>query len=126
VEKYSYNESSQKKHKQKHSSHEDNDKTKKIKKKVVGVKKKRRRKKPAIQNSPITYIKLPAQPYSFVKTEGPTSSIYSPKSSSSSYFDQNPLQALFKGLIGEADKSGRTIFTPKYWIFMYFALINCI
>ena len=111
-EKYSSQESLQKKQKRKNSNHGDNDKTKKVKKKRVGVKKKRKR-KPVVQNSPITYIKLPAQPYSFVKTEGPTSSIYSPKSSSSSYFNENPLQALFKGVFGEADKSGKTNFTKR-------------
>ena len=71
-------------------------------------KKRKRKKKPALKNSPITYIKLPASPYSFVKSEGSTSSYYSPKSSSNSYLNgNNPFQALFKGVLGEADKSGK-------------------
>ena len=74
-------------------------------------KKRKRKKKPALKNSPITYIKLPASPYSFVKSEGSTSSYYSPKSSSNSYLNgNNPFQALFKGVLGEADKSGKFIF----------------
>ena len=107
LERYSSNESLQKPQNRNNSTYEEKGKRKKIKKKVVGGKKKRRR-KPSVQNSPITYIKLPAQPYSFVKTEGTASTIYSPKKSSSSYFDVNPLQALFKGVFGEADKSGRS------------------
>ena len=90
------------------SSHEMKSKTKKKKQKGTGGKKKRRR-KPALKNSPITYIKLPAQPYSFVKSEDSTSSYYTPKkSSSSSQFGGNPFQALFQGIFsGETDKSGR-------------------
>ena len=89
------------------SSHETKTKTKRKKQKGDGGKKKRRR-KPVLKNSPITYIKLPAQPYSFVKSEDSTSSYYTPKkSSSSSQFSGNPFQALFQGIFsGETDKSG--------------------
>ena len=87
-------------------NHKGKSKIKKMQKNGVAGKKKRRR-KPVLQNSPITYIKLPAEPYSFVRTEDSSSSYYSPKSSASSYFDKSPLQALFKGVFGEADKSGK-------------------
>ena len=87
-----------------------NGKIKNVRKKGKTKKKRKRKrkKKPALKNSPITYIKLPASPYSFVKSEGSTSSYYSPKSSSNSYLNgNNPFQALFKGVLGEADKSGK-------------------
>lgn len=100
------NKSSDKNTKSKKTSKDDNEKIKMNKKKRIGGKKKRRR-KPLLKNSPITYIKLPAAPYSFERTDGSSSSFYSPKSSSSSYFETNPLQALFKGVFGEADKSGK-------------------
>ena len=80
---------------------------KNIQKNKVRNKKKRRR-KPALQNSPITYIKLPAAPYTFVQNAD-SSSYYTPKSSATSYFDGNPLQSLFRGVFGEADKSGKLI-----------------
>ena len=80
-------------------------KIKQRKKNGAGGKKKRRR-KPVLQNSPITYIKLPAAPYSFVRTADSSSSYYSPKNSAISSFDGNPLQALLKGVLGESDKSG--------------------
>ena len=97
-EKFSIEKTSNKIKQIKNSSKQVKSKTKKKKQKGSGGKKKRRR-KPVLKNSPITYIKLPAQPYSFVKDEGSSSTYYTPKkSSSSSSYSGNPFQALFKNI----------------------------